>query len=173
MTQNPNIVQGQLSDLGELFQIYLNGKRELAQNGIYQWTDNYPTVSIIALDIRKRVLYVLKSNNEIIGAINISEEQEPEYELVQWAFDHSKALVIHRLLIDPKHQRKGYAQKLMDFAESFAKENNYTSIRLDAYSQNKRVIEFYQKRNYVVRGNVNFPEREYPFHCMEKEVTTP
>jgi ribosomal protein S18 acetylase RimI-like enzyme len=67
---------------------------------------------------------------------------------------------------------RGYAQKLMDFAENFAKENNYSSIRLDAYSQNERVIEFYKKRNYFIRGNINFPERKHPFHCMEKEIIT-
>jgi predicted amidohydrolase/GNAT superfamily N-acetyltransferase len=166
------IEKGQLFDLEKLFQIYINGKIDLENNGIYQWTDNYPTISIIENDLKKDVLYTLKSNEKIIGAINISEEQEAEYELIKWEFDNSKVLVIHRLVIDPKHQKKGYAQKLMDFAENFAKENNYSSIRLDAYSQNVRVIEFYKKRNYFIRGNVNFPEREYPFHCMEKDIIT-
>jgi ribosomal protein S18 acetylase RimI-like enzyme len=166
------IEKGQLFDLEKLFQIYLNGKIDLENNGIYQWTDNYPTISIIENDLKKEVLYTLKSNEKIIGAINISEEQETEYNSIKWEFDHSKVLVIHRLVIDPKYQKKGYAQKLMDFAEKFAKENNYTSIRLDAYSQNLRVIEFYKKRNYVVRGNVNFPEREHEFYCMEKEIIT-
>jgi ribosomal protein S18 acetylase RimI-like enzyme len=92
--------------------------------------------------------------------------------LVKWNFDNSKVLVIHRLVIDPKYQRKGYAQKLMDFAERFATENNYSSIRLDAYSQNKRVIDFYKKRNYFIRGVVNFQDRDYSFHCMEKEIIT-
>ena len=168
----PIIEKGQLFDLEKLFQIYLNGKINLENNGIYQWTNNYPTISIIKNDLKKGVLYTIKNNSEIIGAISISEEQETEYELVKWKFDNSKVLVIHRLVIDPKYQKKGHAQKLMDFAENFARENNYSSIRLDAYSQNKRVVEFYKKRNYFIRGNVNFPEREYSFHCMEKEVIT-
>lgn len=166
------IEKGQLFDLEKLFQIYLNGKIDLENNGIYQWTDNYPTISIIESDLRKGVLYTLKNNEKIIGAINISEEQEAEYKLVKWQFDNSKILVIHRLVIEPKYQKNGYAKKLMDFAEKFAIENNYSSIRLDAYSQNMRVIEFYKKRNYFIRGNVNFPEREYPFHCMEKDIIT-
>ncbi|MFD2565003.1 GNAT family N-acetyltransferase [Aquimarina rubra] len=81
-------------------------------------------------------------------------------------------MVIHRLVIDPKYQAKAYARKLMDFAEKFANENNYSSIRLDTYSQNKRVIDFYEKRKYFIRGNVNFPERKYIFHCIEKEIIT-
>ncbi|MEM5567121.1 GNAT family N-acetyltransferase [Psychroserpens sp. AS72] len=168
----PKIEIGQLHDLEKLYQIYLNGKIDLENNGIHQWSDNYPTISIIENDIRNGVLYTLKSNEKIIGAINISEEQETEYKLIKWRFENSKVLVIHRLVIDPKYQRKGYAQKLMDFAENFAKENNYSSIRLDAYSQNKRVLDFYKNRNYFKRGDVNFPDREYSFHCMEKEIIT-
>jgi predicted amidohydrolase/GNAT superfamily N-acetyltransferase len=167
-----NIEKGKISDLNQLFQIYVNGKTDLEKNGIYQWTSNYPTRSIIESDLKKDVLFVLKNSKEIIGAINISEEQEPEYETINWEFDNSKVLVIHRLVIDPKYQGKGYAIKLMDYAEKFASKNNYSSIRLDAYSQNKSVIEFYNKRNYFIRGSVNFPEREYPFHCMEKELKT-
>lgn len=122
--------------------------------------------------MKKDGLFVLKNDKEMIGATNINEEQEPEYETIKWKFDNSKVLVIHRLVIDPKYQGNGYSRTLMDFAEKFAKENNYSSIRLDANTQNKRVIDFYEKRNYFIRGNVNFPEREYPFHCMEKEIIT-
>lgn len=164
------IEKGQLSDLKSLFQIYLNAKDELNSNGIYQWTDKYPTMSIIENDLKKGVLYTLKNGHEIIGAIIINEEQDAEYESVDWKFDNSKVLVIHRLVVDPKHQRKGHAQRLMDFAEDFASHNNYSAIRLDAYSQNNRVIEFYKKRNYFIRGDVFFPYREYSFHCMEKEI---
>ncbi|MFK8038348.1 MAG: GNAT family N-acetyltransferase [Crocinitomicaceae bacterium] len=164
------IEKGRLSDLEPIFKIYLNAKHELEKKGIYQWTDQYPTKSIIESDLQKGVLYMLKYGNKIIGAINLSEEQEKEYQTVKWRFNHSKALVIHRLVINPKHQGLGYAQKSMAFAENFARKMGYSSIRLDAYSYNKRVIDFYQKRNYVIRGDVNFPGRKYVFHCMEKEI---
>jgi len=164
------ISKGQLPNLEKIFQIYLDAKLELEKNGIFQWTENYPTRGIVKNDLIKGVLYSLESHEEIIGAINISEEQETEYQNVDWVFDDSKVLVIHRLVIDPKHQRKGYAKKLMDFAENFAEENHYSSIRLDAYSSNKRVIEFYKKREYFIRGEVYFPERDYPFYCMEKAM---
>ena len=79
-------------------------------------------------------------------------------------------LVIHRLVINPKHQKHGYARILMDFAEDFAKNNDYTSIRLDAYIPNERVIAFYKKRNYHISGKVFFPGRDQPFYCMEKLI---
>lgn len=158
-------------DLAEIFQVYLNAKTVLDRNSINQWTDNYPTRSIIEDDLRTGGLYCLKIGNKIIGAINLNEEQDKEYQSVRWEFDGLKVLVIHRLVIDPQYQRKGYAQKLMAFAENFALENGYTSIRLDAYSQNYSALAFYKKRNYFIRGEVRFPERDHPFKCMEKEIT--
>ncbi len=122
----PKIVKGQVSDLDKLFQVYKNAKKELERSGIYQWVESYPTKTIIEGDLKKGVLFLLKNGTEIIGAINISEEQEVEYYTVNWKFDNSRVVVIHRLVIDPKYQRKGYARLLMDFAENFAEKNNYT-----------------------------------------------
>lgn len=159
-------------DIKYLTEIYNKCKVDLCKQEVFQWTDNYPNSEIITSDINKSHLYLMENESEIIGAINISEEQENEYKKIEWKFNDNKILVIHRLVIDPKHQGNGFARKLMDFAESYAKKNDYSSIRLDAYSQNKRVIKFYEKRNYFLRGEVNFPERNYSFYCMEKEIIT-
>jgi hypothetical protein len=66
-----------------LFQMYKTAKEALEDDNIYQWTDNYPTRSIIENDLKDGILYVLKNNNKIIGAINISEDQEPEYKSIK------------------------------------------------------------------------------------------
>ncbi|WP_426430909.1 GNAT family N-acetyltransferase [Winogradskyella sp. HB-48] len=165
------IDKGNLTDLDVLFQIYKTAKDALENNKIYQWTNNYPTSSIIENDLKDGVLYVIKNNDRIIGAINISENQEPEYKTIDWQFNDTKVLVIHRLVIHTTSQNKGFAKLLMEFAEELAKQNNFTSIRLDAYSQNGRVVEFYKNRNYITRGEIFFPERKYSFYAMEKEIT--
>ncbi|APY07603.1 hypothetical protein BWZ20_04505 [Winogradskyella sp. J14-2] len=165
------IEKGTLADLDVLFQMYNKAKDGLENDQIYQWTNNYPKSSIIKNDIESKVLYVLKNNDRIIGAINISELQEPEYKTIDWQFNDAKVLVIHRLVVHPNSQNKGFAKLLMDFAEAFGRQNNYTSIRLDAYTQNKPVVTFYKNRDYVVRGYIYFPERKYPFYAMEKALT--
>lgn len=170
-TDQLKIEKGQLYELEILFQIYLDAKYDLESKGIYQWTDNYPTISLIESDLREGALYTLKNNNEIIGAIVLNEVQDIAYKSINWELDDSKVLVIHRLVIDPKHQGKGCAHQLMDFAENFAKENGYSSIRLDTYSQNERSISFYKNRSYIIRGEVNFSERVYSFYCLEKKVS--
>ena len=93
---------------------------------------------------------------------------DEEYIPVKWLTPNKNNIYIHRLAIHPNLQGKGYAQQLMDFAEQFAIENNYSSIRLDTFSQNKRNQKFYELRGYKRLGDIYFPKQsEFPFHCYE------
>ena len=93
---------------------------------------------------------------------------DEEYQFVKWLTDNNNNIYIHRLAINPTHQKMGYAQEMMSFAEGFARKNNYNSIRLDTFSKNVRNQHFYQQRDYKKLGNIFFPNQsEYPFYCYE------
>jgi len=71
--------------------------------------------------------------------------------------------------VGPEYQGKGYARMLMNFAENYARDNRYISIRLDTFSQNKKNQKFYEQRGYQKLGNVYFPKQSnYPFYCYER-----
>ena len=107
-------------------------------------------------------------NNKTIGSITIAPKMDEVYKSVKWLTITSNNLYIHRLAIDPKMQGRGYAQKLMDFAENYGRQNNYESIRLDTFSKNKRNQKFYEQRGYVRLENVYFPDQSQdPFYCYE------
>ncbi|HET8574233.1 MAG TPA: GNAT family N-acetyltransferase [Edaphocola sp.] len=155
---------------GTIYEIVENCKAALQSGGIFQWTDHYPTLQIIQNDIESGHLYQIQSGKDILGIINISAIQEEEYKNINWSYPVDTSLVIHRLAIDPKHQGQGFAQKLMTFAENYGKQRGFHSIRLDAYSQNTRVLRFYDKRAYAKRGEIYFPGRDLPFYCYEKQL---
>ena len=152
----------------EVFQLIMDCRKAMEEEGVFQWTDQYPTLKIISNDIQKGNLYRLTKNGKIAGVININELQDPEYKLIKWKNSDVKIMVIHRLAVHPEYQKQGLAKRLMDFAENYAIENNYTSIRLDAFSNNPRALRFYENRDYQRRGEVFFPGRELPFYCFEK-----
>lgn len=135
---------------------------------IFQWNDSYPNKSAFLNDIQRGELYVLEKNNSIVGCITISTLMDSEYVPIKWLTENKHNLYIHRLAILPEFQGQGFAQRLMDFAEDFAIKNNYTSIRLDTFSQNKRNQKFYELRGYKKLGAVYFPNQsEHPFYCYE------
>lgn len=140
----------------------------MVQKRIFQWNEHYPSRHVFENDVKKRELYVLENENSIIGCVVISTFMDEVYIPIKWLTLSENNIYIHRLAIHPKHQKKGFAQKLMSFAETFAKENGYTSIRLDTFSQNKGNQKFYELRGYERLGNINFPKQsEFPFYCYE------
>jgi len=145
-------------------------KTALQSEGIFQWTDHYPTLQIIQNDIESGHLYQIQSGSNIAGIININTIQDEAYKTISWSYPDETCMVIHRLAIDPQYQKQGLAQKLMTFAENYGMESGFHSIRLDAYSQNTRVLQFYEKRGYAKKGLVYFPMRALPFYCYEKQL---
>ena len=124
---------------------------------IYQWDSIYPNEDVISNDVYEGNLHVYIDENIIKGFIILNEFQDREYEAIKWKNDTGKTLVIHRLCINQKYKGKGIATTLIEYAERFAKDNKYESMRLDCFTQNN------QKR-----GTVTFRKGE--FFCFEKEL---
>lgn len=139
--------------------------QDLISKGIHQWDQNYPDLTTIQNDISKAQLYTYKIGDKITGIVVLNEVQDPEYADLQWVTSSdSRNLVVHRLAVHPHYQGKGIARKLMDFAEIFAKEQGYDSIRLDTFSQNSRNQKFYDNRGYQLTGEVYLSYRDdYPY----------
>lgn len=157
------------SDLENLFSITKRCGKHMINQCIFQWNDFYPSKEILQKDIELQQIWKLEIENKIIGIIVLTEIEDAEYDNVKWLTEHCKNLYIHRLAIDPSFQGKGYAQKLMNFAENYAIKNKYASIRLDTFSQNKRNQQFYKQQNYIQLEAIYFPNQsEFPFYCFEK-----
>ena len=140
----------------------------MQQLGIFQWNEHYPSLEKLQQDIDQKELYVLEENYQILGIIVLSEIMDEEYINVSWLTPSEKNLYIHRLATHPKSWGKGYGQKLMDFAEEFARKLDFNSIRLDTFSLNKRNQKFYEARGYQKLEDIYFPKQSAaPFHCYE------
>jgi ribosomal protein S18 acetylase RimI-like enzyme len=148
-------------------------RRALDAQGIHQWDDVYPTRETIAADVSRGALYVLEDDDgRVVAGVTLDDRQSPEYASLAWS-GGEPALVVHRLCVDPRSQGRGYAHRLMEFAESHAARSGYASVRLDAYTANQRSVELYRRRGYREVGQVYFPRRSMPFWCFELVVDEP
>ena len=162
------IRKGTLPDIDRILVITKACAKNMDDNGIYQWNESYPNRAAFETDVERSELFVFELNRRVIGCVAISSFMDKEYETVKWLTETKNNVYVHRLAVHPACQGKGYARQLMDYAERFAIENNYTSIRLDTFSQNKRNQLFYELRGYKKLGDIYFPKQsEYPFHCYE------
>ncbi len=164
-----NIRLAIISDLDDIKKIAEACAIDMANYSIFQWNEQYPSREVFKKDIESGSLYVLEINKKVVGCIVLTDFKDSVYKDVKWLTKDSKNLYIHRLAVNPAFQKKGNGRKLMDFAESFAVENNFVSIRLDTFSLNHRNNKFYNSRGYTQLEDVFFPmQSEFPFHCYEK-----
>lgn len=162
------IRKAEKTDIESLINITQACAKSMIDHGIFQWNEHYPSKSAFINDLNRKELYVLEVNSKVIGCVVISTFIDEEYVPVKWLTPNKNNIYIHRLAIHPNLQGKGYAQQLMSFAEQLAIDNNYSSIRLDTFSQNKRNQKFYELRGYKRLGDIYFPKQSnFPFHCYE------
>lgn len=157
------------SDIDSILLLTKACAKDMISKGIYQWNEHYPNAEAFENDIHRNELYVLTSENNILGSIVISTLMNDEYNAIQWLTPSDKNIYIHRLAVHPDFQGRGFAQQLMDFAEKFALEHDNISIRLDTFSQNNRNHKFYELRGYIRLESIYFPNQsKHPFNCYER-----
>lgn len=157
-----------LKELKEVKQFYSEITADLREKGIYQWDQFYPNRFIIKADLKKGTLFGILNGNKVIGTVVIDSDESKKYLEIKWNDVKGRPLVIHRLAVHPQYQGKGYGKQLLQFAEEYAIELGYSSIRLDVYSQNEGALKMYERAGYQERGIIRFPFRSIPYKCFEK-----
>ena len=162
------IRKGGLPDIAPLLRVTKACAKHMISQGIYQWNAHYPSALAFENDVARKELYVLELDNTVRGGIVLSTLKDLEYKPINWLSITEHNLYIHRLAIHPEFQGQGHAQRLMDFAEHYAQEQGFESIRLDTFSQNPRNQRFYETRGYKRTGHIFFPKQsKQPFYCYE------
>ncbi|MEC4052947.1 GNAT family N-acetyltransferase [Myroides odoratimimus] len=156
-----------ITDLSQTLHVLEEVKQHMLSQGIDQWDESYPNKDIISNDIQKKQAYIYTENEQILAYMVLNEEYDVEYNDLRWT-SPTPFIVIHRLFVSPKAQGKGISSKMILFAEQYAKDNNYASIRFDAYTLNTTANAVYTKKGYQLVGTVQF--RKGVFNCYEKTL---
>ena len=163
-----NIQLANMDHLEEVMELLSAVVKDMNKCGLHQWGEDYPSREMFVNHINDQVLRIVLDGKKIIAFFVVTEQQDKEYTDIDWEDKSGRAMVIHRLAVHPDRQREGIGSKMMDFAENYARDKGFTSIRLDTYSDNPRTPKLYKKRGYKYRGITHFPQRELDYYCFEK-----
>jgi len=169
--QFSEISKGQLSDVKNTLQMFVAITDALLENGVDQWNYDYPDYDTLKNDVEQEANFVIRDNNKILASIALNAIQDDQYQKIHWKYRNEAVLVIHRLGVHPDTQGKGLGKKMCLFAEHFAWENGYKSIRLDAYAGNTVSNKMYISLGYHrANGYCYFRKKAIPFYCYEKKI---
>jgi len=155
------------SDLESIVQMTSACIMAMREQRIDQWDEIYPSASTFQEDIARNHLFVM-AEPELAGCICINNVQSPEYSPVDWLYSNEPIWVLHRLMILPVHQGKGYGRRIMKWAEQHAASQGALAIRLDAFVNNPASLKLYDSLGYRRAGEVLF--RKGAFVCFEKNL---
>lgn len=156
------------SDLDAVWLLFRKAIENLQRHQIDQWDDTYPDRRILAEDIAKRQMHVLVCDGNIVSVIVLNEEQNDAYETANWEDLTGKFAVIHRLCVHPDYQGRGIGRETVYQSQNFLSDTGYTSIRLDAFRENKKSLDLYEGMGYVQRGTAIY--RKGVFNLYEKRL---
>jgi ribosomal protein S18 acetylase RimI-like enzyme len=138
--------------------------------GNRQWDEHYPNESVFERDIALAQLWVAEVDGAIAGVSALTMDQEPEYAQVGWDPD-TKAIVVHRLAVDPAFRGAGVASALMQQAEAIAIERSFAAVRVDTNTENAATQRLFPKLGYRLAGEIALGMRPgLRFLCYEKLI---
>ena len=159
-----------LADLPALLTLLKRVIPVMNQAGNFQWDDHYPNETVFSQDIAKEQLWVAEIDQQLAGVAALTEDQEPEY--AQVGFDlNQRAIVTHRLAVDPAFQGKGVAVALLAQAETLARERGIHFLRIDTNSENQVTQKLFPKAGYTYAGEITLGFRPgLRFLAYEKKL---
>jgi GNAT superfamily N-acetyltransferase len=154
----------------EIMRIIKDAVANMERVGVQQWNDSYPTLAIIEEDIQTQTGYVMADEAGIAAYVCVNENQPKEYVDIDWDDAKGRCCVIHRLVVAVERQGQGVAKQLILAYEKQAKEDGYSSIRLDTYSKNPISMRLYPSLGYTWKGEVRFFHHMEEFPVFEKQL---
>lgn len=154
-------------DVFQAAQVLEEVKADMLNQGIDQWDQEYPNIKVLTEDTEKGEGFVYEEDGKVLAYMALNELCDEEYNDLNWKTS-PPFIVLHRLYVKPTAQGKGISSKMIRFAEEFAIQNQYQSIRFDAFSLNDTANIVYTKKGYELVGTVHF--RKGIFNCYEKAM---
>lgn len=148
-------------DLDVLPAMYDEGRAAIARFGIDQWQNGYPAREDIEKDIADDVLWVSEDPafpGKIASVFALIFTGEPTYDRIidgQWLTgDSHNYAAIHRITVSPHFRNRGIAGQTMDFGKNTARENGFSSLRIDTHQGNLAMRGMLEKNGFTHCGTI-------------------
>lgn len=137
------LILAKRKDLDEIKEMYTKIIKNMYNNDIKIWNEYYPN-EVFEEDIEKEQLYLLKEEENILGAFVLCEHKNPE-EDISWQDINEVAYLLNRVGVNVKHLHQGIGNRLVNEAYSLAKEKKAKYLRLLVSEINTPAINLYYK----------------------------
>ncbi len=160
--------KAQETDKDAVMELFDVAKEDMAEKGIGQWDELYPSIADVGEDIKEGTLTLVKQGKNLTAVYTINRKQDSAYKFGDFKDNSDNYVVLHRLCVNPKYQGMGIAAKTLAHIDEQARKEGWSSIRLDVFTKNPRAVKLYENAGYRYAGDAYF--RKGRFLLMEKLI---
>lgn len=157
-------------DIQKIMEIISVTIKEMKTYNNTQWDESYPQAINFSKDIDAGDLYVDELNDEIRGFVCINYIEPIEYNYIDWQ-SSEKAMIVHRMAVNPNFRNQGVGISLLKFSEELALKNGVSYLKTDIYSINDKMNSLFKKFGFKLVGEMEFLGKEKPFYCYDKIIS--
>jgi len=165
-----DIKQATLTEFVEILFLVRACEKDMNNKGIRQWNHVNPTPEKLNEDLAKGNIYLFKELGVAKGMLKLTDDLPTECTDINWKSKIDKPLYINMFIIHPLWQESDISEQMVEFAEIFAKENNYSGIRLDVINNYPVVDGFFESKQFTVADPVISSEQKVNIVCYEKSL---
>lgn len=146
---NVEIVKAQKHHLLEVLYIIRECSRQLLNKGVKYWNNSLADYYEISADIAKGYVYLVKFNYVPVGTITIRPDEVKQ------------TLRIERLAIYPAFQKKGLAQRLLEFAKQYAASHKLSKIVGNIPVDDVGLTQLLEQNSFIRKGEESIPLNDF------------
>ncbi|WP_085876272.1 GNAT family N-acetyltransferase [Peptoniphilus vaginalis] len=154
-----------------ILQIYDDGSKKLKALGLDQWQGkDKPNLDNFEKLIANKNIFVLDDGGKVVSSVIIYDYDIDYENNLDGRWQSPKPYVaLHRIGTLESQCKKGYGRKIIELAESYARENHFKSVRIDTHRGNKTMQGLFKSLNYKYVGLVYLSGKNERF-AFEKEL---
>lgn len=161
-------------DTGALMALFEEARGTIAQLGIDQWQDGYPSLEVVDEDIALERSYAVIIDGQLCGTFVLIDDGEPTYDKIyegawQTEAQHQDYVAIHRVAVSVAVRGKGISTSIVSYAEAHARALGRTSLRIDTHKGNVVMRRMLEKHGFRYCG-VIYLENGNPRVAYEKII---
>ena len=161
-------------DTGALMALFDEARTTIAQLGIDQWQDGYPSLEVVDEDIALERSYAVIIDGQLRGTFVLIEDGEPTYDKIYdgaWESGNESRdyVAIHRVAVSVAVRGKGISTSIISYAEAHARALGRASLRIDTHTGNVVMRRMLEKHGFRYCG-VIYLENGNPRVAYEKII---
>jgi RimJ/RimL family protein N-acetyltransferase len=149
------ILNSSLKDVTNIFRLYNLATEYQKSKSNHHWQSF--DAQLIETEIEERRHWKIVKDETIVCIFSTSTDDS----LIWGKKDNESSLYLHRIATDPDHRGNHYVPFILEWVKTNARRTGVKSIRLDTFSENQKLVDYYLKCGFILLKVVTLKKSKY------------